>query len=299
MFLCSTAKAQREFIDSIHNMLIDLNEQIQYQPINQLLQQTIPYCTGDTMNDSLAAGLKQLFSDYYFFRHSILQPVSSHLYLKYDLFIQRITAYFAATGNATEYQENIMRMAVAKINLVRKERFSYLDEARDLLLPLKFQQPFLQAKRLYYLAITYGGTNQKPDSSYILYRQSLSENPKNTLEENIFYEENLYVLAEFCRANNKPDTALLLFQQLLSSVKKIHEANSAGYAYWLIWIANAYTYMAKYNFALGLDLKAEEITRNTLGEGNQPICRMLNRDRRNILSNRRIRKSAPLYTTGA
>jgi len=99
-----------------------------------------------------------------------------------------------------------------------------------------------------------------------LYRQSLSENPRNTLEENIFYGETLYALAELCRTNNKPDTALLLFQQLLSSVKKIHEENSAGYAYWLIWIANAYIYMAKYNFALGLDLKAKEITRNTIGE---------------------------------
>ena len=227
VFFCSTAKAQREFIDSIHNMLIDLNEQIQYQPINQLLQRTISYCTGDTMNNSLEAGLKQLFSDDYFFRHSILQPVSSHLCLKYDLFIQRITAWFAATGNATEYQENIMRMAVAKINLARKERYSYLDEARDLLLPLKFQQPFLQAKRLYYLAITYGGTNQKPDSSYILYRQSLSENPHNTLEENIFYEETLYQLGEFCRTHDRADTAVLLFQQLLSSVKKIHEENNA------------------------------------------------------------------------
>src|SRR6478735_708433 len=85
MFLCSTAKAQREFIDSINNMLVDLNKQVQYQPINQLLQQNIHHCSGDTMNDSLTAGLKQLFSDDYFFKHSILQPVSSHLCLKYDL----------------------------------------------------------------------------------------------------------------------------------------------------------------------------------------------------------------------
>src|SRR5882672_11592932 len=190
VFLCPNAKAQREFIDSIRNMLVDLNTQVQYQPINQLLQQTIPYCTGDTMNDSLAAGLKQLFSGDYFFRLNTQQPVSSHLYIKYDLFIQRITAYFAATGNATEYQENIMRMAVAKINLQHNEGSSYWDEARDLLLPLKFQQPFLRAKRLTYLADIYG-RSRKPDSCYTFYRQSLLENPNNTLEENIFYEETL------------------------------------------------------------------------------------------------------------
>jgi hypothetical protein len=61
--LHSPVKAQQTFIDSIRNMLVDLNEQIQFTPINQLLQHSIPFSTGDTMNDSLAATLKQLISD--------------------------------------------------------------------------------------------------------------------------------------------------------------------------------------------------------------------------------------------
>jgi CHAT domain-containing protein/Tfp pilus assembly protein PilF len=260
--LCSATKAQREFIDSIHNMLIDLNEQIQYAPINRLLQQTIPYCTGNTINDSLAAGLKRLFSDDYLFRQGIIQPVSNHLYGKYTLFIQRITAYLAETGNATDHQENMMRMAFVKIRLTNK---NCCDEAKDILVLLQFQQPILHAKWLRNLAEMYS-KESKFDSSYIFFRRSLLENPDNTLEENIFYEETLHAFAEFCRSNNKSDTALLLLQQLLSSVEKMHNENTADYAYWLIRIADSYTYMAKYDLALRLDFKAREITLNTLGE---------------------------------
>lgn len=261
-------KAQSNFIDSIRNMLLDLDEQIQYAPINQLLTQAIPYCTGDSINDSLAVFLKDFFSEEYFFKGGMLQPVSPHLLQKYKLFIRRVVYYYRDSVPGIDYEEKLMMIAIADKWLPPVNREHPISKVKDVLLRMHFAQPFLQAKHLYYLALLY--VQDKPDSASFFFQKAIAKNPNSTGLEKNFYKETLHRYGEFLRGKNKPDSALLLFNELLNEVKRTEEMNSAAYAYWLIVLANSYIYMSKYDLALQLDFEAMEITENTIGkETNQ------------------------------
>src|SRR5689334_2997942 len=84
------AKAQTEFIDSIRNMLVDLDSSIQHKPINYLLKQSIPYCEGGYMGDSLVFALGKLISEEYIYSGGLQQAVSPHLISKYASFLMRV-----------------------------------------------------------------------------------------------------------------------------------------------------------------------------------------------------------------
>ncbi len=269
-----TAKAQKEFIDSIRHMLTDLNEQVQFAPINQLLQQVIPYSTGDAMNNSLAGGLKQLFSQYYIFKQDILQAVSPHLYIKYGVFIQRVMSFFLETEDTAEYTENMMRLAFVKIRLSYyglKPQYEALEMALYQVTP---GQQFQRARWLNLMAELH--LAYAPDSSLFFFRQSLLENPNNTQEEKYFYKETLHRHGETCRTHSKPDSALILFEKLLKELKRPGNRDSVDYAYWLIRAANSYIYLAKYEVALTLDFEALEVTRNAIGEKTNQYALCLN-----------------------
>ncbi len=263
--LCTGVKAQREFIDSIRNMLVDLNNDIQTPPVNSKIQHAIPFCTGDIMNDSLETTLKEIISERCIFAQNLLQPVSEHVLLRHIQFIQRIMQYFVRTGPAAEYSLNILNMAIViKGSALRRDGHLFDKQSQQLLSGIHFIEPFLEAKRLRYMAEVCIG--EKPDSAYVFYIQSLQQNPRSTQGEKLLYAETLFLLADFLRTHNKPDSALLLFKQLPDVITEIYGENSTDYAYWLIRVGNMYTYMAKYNMALELDQKALQITRTTIGE---------------------------------
>lgn len=271
-----TAKAQREFIDSIRNMLTDLDAQIQYEPINQLLRHSIPFCTGDTMNDSLTAALKELISEEYIFKNNFLQPVSRHLIIKYFSFLERIAQYFVKTGPPELFSQNIMRLAITEINLSgRIQSDTCLKKARTMLSQLQFTGPFLFAKKLYALARTYAAA-YRPDSLYILCILSLKQNPNITGEEKILYAESLFAAADFCRARQKNDTAFLMFEQVLDLRKKIHGEHDINYIAWLLRTADMYNYMSKYKLAQELNFKALELMPYNTKEENSLYALCLN-----------------------
>jgi len=253
--LHNNAMAQKVFVDSIHSMLVDLDSSIQYEPINGLLQLSIPLCTGEKVNDSLRANLKQLISEDYILSTGLRQAVSPHLITKYIFFIRRVSFYIAETETG-DNTDNMKRVAIVLIRSVMYK------EARDILMTIHNSSP---ASRSYYLAQTYSGAD-KPDSSYILYILSLKQNPNRTNEENLLYAKALFSLGNFCYTHNKRDSAFQLYQQQLNLRKRIHGENSREYAYWMIVTADLYTYLAKYSLAQEMNFRALDIVRNTAGE---------------------------------
>jgi CHAT domain-containing protein/Tfp pilus assembly protein PilF len=248
------AKSQTVFADSIRSMLIDLDSSIQYVPINKLLKQSIAYCNGVQINDSLRTALKQLLSEDYLLLTGLRQAVSPHLITRYTPLFRRISFYIAETEN-NDNAGNLMRVAMVLI------RGGLLIEARNILFHINDSS----AIRYYYLAQTYTDA-YKPDSIYILYNLALEKNRNRSIEESLLYANTLFSLAGFCYAKNKRDTAFHLYQQHLNLRKKIHDDNSSEYAYWMIVTADMYTYLSKYSLALELDVKALELAANTAGK---------------------------------
>ena len=246
--------SQKVLVDSIQSMLVDLDSSIQYAPINGLLQLSIPLCTGEKVNDSLRANLKQLISEDYILSTGLRQAVSPHLITKYIPFIRRLSFYITETEDG-DNPDNLMRIAIVLI------RGAMYKEARNVLMKIQ-QSP---AYRYYYLAQTYSDA-YKPDSSYILYILSLRQNPNKTKEENLLYAKALLSLGHYCYSHNKRDSAFQLYQQQLVLRKKIYGENSSEYAYWMIVTADLYTYLAKYNLAQEMNFRALVIVRNTAGE---------------------------------
>jgi CHAT domain-containing protein len=274
--LNTEVKTQHVFIDSIRNMLTDLDSSIQYAPINKLILSSIPLCKGDNMNVQLTSALKNLISEDHILLVGLVQAVSPHLLNKYFPFIRRLAQYFTDNGTADQYQENIMRMVMVLLRSpMEKEGLPYYNQAREMLLQTRFTEPFSIAKQSFYLAKTYYD-KYKPDSTYILYKQSLLQNPGITTQENILYANTLLSLAIFCYEQNKRDSAYLLFQQQLQTRKKIYAESSCEYAYWLIVTADYYTYLAKYNEAQAINFRALEITRSALGENTNQYALCLN-----------------------
>jgi tetratricopeptide (TPR) repeat protein len=258
------AKTQQAFTDSIRNMLVDLDEQIQYEPINQLLQNTIPFCRGDTVNDSLKILLKLFFSDDYFYKQGLLQSVSSHLRKKYDSFIMRIITYVLQTDPDSLYQENMLSLGFAELRL---RGGPHNEIPLKIFLQLKFEQPYQAARLQYYLAEAYMQTNNT-DSVFLSYRRSLQLNPGITTEESELYINSLLMFADFCRINNEPDSALLLLKQAQFTSKRTYGDKNAMYGLRLINIADYYMYMSKYTMSRELLFEALQITQHTLGEEN-------------------------------
>ena len=273
--LHTPAKAQQGFIDSIRNMLIDLNEQVQFAPVNQLLQQNISFCTADTINDSLAASLKKLISPEYILQEGILQPVSPHLLRKYDLFILRIAGYFLEKATAESYNRDMMRVAIARIYLssYSGERALYFKQAKELMVQIQFTEPCFLAEWLWYFGRIYESIPMQ-DSCCFMYKQSLLLNPDKTFEEHKLYTKTLFWLANFYRMQDKPDSSLLFFQQLLHAQERIQAVNSDEYVFWLLTVADAYTYMARYKAALELNFRSLEVMQNTSGNetGLYALC---------------------------
>src|SRR6476620_11414837 len=108
------AKAQKEFIDSIRNMLVDLDSSIQFEPINGLLKKTIPYCTGDSLNDSLTKSLNLLISEDYIYMEGLRQAVSPHLVRKYATFFVRISRSFAQLDSLNTESLGIAMIVAAR-----------------------------------------------------------------------------------------------------------------------------------------------------------------------------------------
>jgi len=270
------AKAQQVFIDSIRNMLVDLDSSIQFRPVNQLLNKSIPYCTGISMSDSLTAALKQLISEDYIYASGLHQAVSPHLITRYSAFLIRLCEYIAQTDNEEYRSHNLLRLAMAMIYAVRdKENFYLFNRAREIIQQTRFSDSLSNAMRLYFLARTYSD-NYKPDSSYILFNQALIQNPNNTIDEKIFHAKTVYVLAASYYSHNKRDIAFTLFRQMLEERKKIHGENSSEYAYWMIVAADQYTYLSKYDLAQDLNFKALELTSRTTGEESSQYALSLN-----------------------
>jgi CHAT domain-containing protein/tetratricopeptide (TPR) repeat protein len=273
VFFHSDANAQKEFIDSIHNMLVDLNEQIQYAPINQVLQKTIPFSSDTTMNDSLEVCLRRLFSTPYFFREGQLQPVPDYLRTKYVYFIFRIISFFSTQESDSRYAENMMWMAIAKIILKGRDRVTNLEGLKQggaILLQLQADKFYLPVARIQmFLGYMYDFMEKK-DSAYLFYKLSLLSNPNTTFDEKELYDTSLYFFADFCRRHDKPDSAFLLFQQLLKRSKETYGENDPEYTYYLIAVADMFTYMAKYTAALELNFKGLPIIQTICGvESNQ------------------------------
>lgn len=275
LLLHTPAKTQQAFIDSIRTMLVDLDTQIQYKPINQLLQKAIPFCTGAVMNDSLNAYIHLFVSKKLFLRGEMLQPVSENVTIKYSPFILRIISYCTATEDTSRYQENMLWMAIACLNLLTETHSRYFDIAKSILLQFQSDKPVLTARAKLYLGDLYQAYSIN-DSAGLLYKLSLSLNPNSTREERVLYDSTLFALGNFYRLQNKLDSAVYFFQKQLKLLKESYEENDFEYTYWLIKNANMYTYMSKYNTALELDFKALPLIEAVCGEESNQYALCLN-----------------------
>jgi CHAT domain-containing protein len=262
------AKAQAEFIDSIRNMLVDLDSNIQHKPINQLLQQSILYCTGQSLSDSLTRSLNKLLSEDYVYSGGLQQAVSPHLITKYATFLLRIAESVA--------QKDMAHLGLSLIVTAREKNDpTLLEQARKILSEDSISKSYPSANRLYFLAKTYSD-NYKPDSCYILFLKALSYNPNNSIEEKLLYANTLYFLAAYCYGHNKRDSAFTLFSEHLDIRKKIHGETTGEYAYWMIVTADNYTYLSKYSLAQELNFKALGLTAQILGKESSQYALCMN-----------------------
>src|SRR5207253_2817183 len=110
-----SARAQQEFVDSIRSMLVDLDSSIQFPPINQVIQKSIPFCTGNSINDSLTSGLKQLISEDYIYSGGLQQSVSPHLIRKYAPFLIRLSECIGQNDNEVNLPGNMLRVGLSMI----------------------------------------------------------------------------------------------------------------------------------------------------------------------------------------
>src|SRR4026207_183583 len=109
--LHNNVMAQKLFVDSIHNMLVDIDSSIQFEPINNLLEHSILLCSGEKVNDSLRTNLKQLISEDYILITGLRQAVSPHIISKYYSFIRRLAFYIAETETG-DNTDNMLRVAI-------------------------------------------------------------------------------------------------------------------------------------------------------------------------------------------
>jgi CHAT domain-containing protein len=276
-FMCSlhaSARAQQEFIDSIHSMLVDLDSSIQFPPINQVLRKYIPFCAGNSINDSLTTGLKQLISEDYIFSGGLQQSVSPHLIRKYAPFLIRLSECIAQNDNELNRPGNMLRVGLSMIFAVTgKENYTLFKQARRIIQQIPFNDSLSSARRLYFLAKTY---TDHPDSCIFFYRQAILHNPKKNIEENLLYSKTLYALGAVCYSNNKRDMAFNLFRENLEIRRKMHGENSSIYAYWMIVTADQYAYLSKFGIAQELNFKALDVTERTIGVESSQYALCLN-----------------------
>jgi CHAT domain-containing protein len=260
------ALAQQGFVDSIRNMLTDLDSSIHFAPINNLLKHAIPFCYSETVNDSLRKNLKTIISEDYILLAGLKQAVSPHLLTKYFPLLLRISRFILDTEGGSENADNELRLVSVLVRAAPENgNFHFYTLARQHLTELQRREAISPALCSHFLAQTYTEA-YKPDSFYILNRQSLLQNPNFTREENILFAKTAFLLANYCYFHNKRDTAIHLYQQQINLRKKIYGENTSEYAYWLIATADMYSYLAKFEEAQSMNFKALEITRNTLGE---------------------------------
>jgi CHAT domain-containing protein/tetratricopeptide (TPR) repeat protein len=257
-------------------MLSDLDTSIQFAPINQLVKLSISHCTGTSMNDSLMMLLKKLISEDHIYAGGLQQAVSPHLMTKYSTFLVRICEYILQNDRADNYADNIMSVGVAMISAATDSNSVYLlSAARTIFQQITYPHTYVSSKKLYFLAKTYSD-NYKPDSCYILLKQSLACNPNKTVAEKILYASTLYFLGGYCYGHNKRDSAFILFRDQLKARKEIYGEVSSEYAYWMIVTADQYTYLSKYALAQQTNFRALNITSQTLGEKTSQYALCLN-----------------------
>ena len=262
-----TAQGQKPFIDSIRNMLEDLNNQIQHSPINHFIYHITPFCKGDSMNDSLEAGLKELFSENYLYHAMLLQPVSQHLLTKYSQFNLHIATYITERSRGEDSIKNMLWLYAMQM------RPEYQNAATNILpfqlikekiKGLSFTDSFQLAKAKYYFADCFVGLLQH-DSAICAREASLKINPNKTLEEREVYTRTLYYLGNDFWMNKNIDSACIIFKQLLFFTKESFGEGSEEYAFWLLHAADKYVYMQKYTDAMQMCTQALGIARQTTG----------------------------------
>lgn len=246
-------------IDSIRNMLFDLDSSIQYPPVNELIKKTVSYADGGEISDSLRLLLRELISEDNFLYAGLRQTVSPHLITKYISFLQRLAEYFSETGREGEYSANMIWFA----NITRRAGDKL--RARKILIQSKAHIPHYEF--CYYLAQTYTEPF-KADSSYALYITSIQSNALKNYDDSILQARCLFSFADYCFTHNKPDSAFKLFTQQLNLREHIHGALSSEYAYRMIVTADMFTYLGRYAQAQDLNFVALEITRNSLSENS-------------------------------
>ena len=265
-FLHTPAKAQESFIDSIHAMLVDLNEQVHYTPIKDFISHITPFATGSTMNDSLQVGLAKLLSDDYLYMGGLLQPVCPCLHRKYHLFAKRILSGIIESTTGSEKDEALINIISIRI-LCDALISGGLDpeNIKPLLYNFKPGSSFLETKRLFWYANILANPSAT-DSSAHYFELSLAKNPCSNTEEKIFYAKTLFFLSDNYRSLNKADSTVLLLAQALDIYKAVYGESSNLYAAALLMIGDRYIYLAKFTEALTLFNQALTIAKNTDGE---------------------------------